>query len=490
MDDAESNLPQDEKEWQLHTAWKAAGGRLKEQIATARKTDSSTGKWADEWDQYLNLYEERPGVDEEGRSTYVYYAPVFATESSCVFCHLDPAFFDGKVHIADLEEGDLMAIVRVGFHDKETIDAQTKNRAFMVMAAIVTAILSMLAMYIIVKFVIVKPLNHLRDVSNAVRRGDIEQRAELKTGDEFEELGAAFNRMVRQLLRQQTELRSVNEALDKKLDELAEANLRLFEMNRIKSDFLSTVSHELRTPLNSILGFSEVLSSNESLAEKQRRYAANIQKSGRMLLDMINDILDLAKIESGKMETRPTEFRIEALIIELCEFARPLAEKKQIDLEYEIQPNMPQLCQDQAKVRQVLNNLLANAIKFTPEGGRITVAASQDEWGDLRLMVEDTGVGISPDEQKLVFEKFRQGTTVSPDGDAMTREFSGTGLGLSIVKELCRLLGGEVTLESELGKGSRFRVRLPWVREQELQMHSELATELEELARGNLAVRE
>ena len=113
-------------------------------------------------------------------------------------------------------------------------------------------------------------------------------------------------------------------------------------------------------------------------------------------------------------------------------------------------------------MQQILNNLLSNAIKFTPEGGRIVVSAERDDLGDLRLKVTDTGIGISPDEQQLVFEKFRQGSSGLPDGDAMTREYSGTGLGLSIVRELCRLLGGDVSLESELGKGSTFTVRLPW----------------------------
>jgi two-component system sensor histidine kinase BarA len=188
----------------------------------------------------------------------------------------------------------------------------------------------------------------------------------------------------------------------------------------------------------------------------------NIQKSGKMLLDMINDILDLAKIESGKMEVRPSEFRIEHVIGAQCDMAKPLTERKNIDLDIEVQPGLPEMYQDQGKVQQILNNLLSNAIKFTPEGGRIVVSARRSAGDELELTIADTGVGIAEADQGWIFEKFRQGRTVMPGGDAMTREYSGTGLGLSIVKELCKLLGGDIRLESELGRGSTFTASLPW----------------------------
>jgi signal transduction histidine kinase len=267
--------------------------------------------------------------------------------------------------------------------------------------------------------------------------------------------------MLGNLITAQDQLRKLNGNLDLKVDELAQANMQLFELNRLKSDFLATMSHELRTPLNSIIGFSDVLGSIKSLDDKQRRYVQNIQKSGKMLLDMINDILDLAKIESGKMEVRPSEFRLEHVIGAQCDMARPLTERKNIDLEIEVEPGLPELYQDQGKVQQILNNLLSNAIKFTPEGGRIVVSARRRGDDELLLTVADTGVGIADEDQGWIFEKFRQGHTVMPAGDAMTREYSGTGLGLSIVKELCKLLGGDVSLESELGKGSVFTASLP-----------------------------
>ncbi|HEX4412817.1 MAG TPA: ATP-binding protein [Lacipirellulaceae bacterium] len=425
-------------------------------------------------------FRERYIEEPDGRQSYIYYQPMYAQES-CVRCHKTQLDAGGRR--PNLQAGDLMAMIRVTTDNTPTADEVAKNRAYLWTAAIVVGFVSMFSLWAVVRYVIVKPVTHLRDVANAVREGDVEKRAVIRTGDEFEELGAAFNRMLRQLLSQQSELKQSKGELDERLDELAQANMRLYEMNRLKSDFLATVSHELRTPLNSILGFSEVLSGIEKLDDKQRRYVGNIQRSGRMLLDMINDILDLAKVESGKMEIRQTEFKISGLISSLCEMARPLAEKKNIDLTYDALTTLPALRQDQAKVQQILNNLLSNAIKFTPEGGRISITAERDDLGDLRLKVTDTGIGISPDEQQLVFEKFRQASSV-PDGDAMTREYSGTGLGLSIVRELCRLLGGDVSLESELGKGSTFSVRLPWRLEESPRLDSQLREDLDVLARN------
>jgi signal transduction histidine kinase len=272
--------------------------------------------------------------------------------------------------------------------------------------------------------------------------------------------------MLRGLIDTQEELKQANTALDEKVDELAQANLHLYETNRLKGDFLATMSHELRTPLNSILGFSDVLGGNPALDAKQQRYVENIRSSGRMLLEMINDILDLAKIEAGKMEIRPTVFRLESAVSAQCDMIRPLAEKRRIDVRFEVGPGLDEVEQDQGKVQQILANLLSNAVKFTPEGGRVDVVARLVEpAGDapaeeFALDVMDTGVGIAEGDQQAIFEKFRQGSVFQRD-DAMTREVSGTGLGLSIVRELCRLLGGDVELESQLGRGSRFTVTLP-----------------------------
>jgi len=463
------NEPKDRFEWGLINEWK--------EFSETFRSDQDIEAAFEDPESQKNLGQEKPGGD---KSIYTYYQPVFV-KKECISCHSKPIM---DVYWKDLEVGDLLAMYKIDMDTKDTRDFQAQNRSLLITLGVVTVFLAMAALYVIVRYVIVKPLAHLRDVSDAVRRGDIEQRAVIHTGDEFEELGAAFNRMLRQLLRQQDELRSVNDELDGKIDELAQVNMRLFEMNQVKSDFLATVSHELRTPLNSILGFSDLLAKGRSLDERQRRYAANIERSGRQLLDMINDILDLAKIESGRMEVRPTEFDIGVIVLTQCDLARPLSERKHIELDCEIAPGLEPIRQDQGKIEQILNNLLSNAIKFTPDGGRIHVSARRDRRGDLRLTVADTGVGISETEQVAVFEKFRQGSNVLAGGNAMTREYSGSGLGLSIVRELCRLLGGDVTLESELGKGSEFTVILPWSVAEQNRIESPLADELKQLAKA------
>ena len=312
----------------------------------------------------------------------------------------------------------------------------------------------MVTSYAIVRYVIVKPLRHLRDVSDAISRGNIALRAEIHTGDEFEELAVAFNRMLRHLITIQDELRQANVNLDGKVDELAQANMRLYEMNTLKSDFLATMSHELRTPLNSILGFSDVLGSIDSLDDKQKRYVQNIQKSGRTLLEMINDILDLAKIESGKMEVRLTDFRVAA------GHRRPVRHGPAADREEEHRPG---------------NRDRARPAAHAPGPG--PRAADPQQPAFQRHQVHARGRadhGQRPPRRRRISWCCRSATRAwalprrtsrrssrssaraapaLPSGDAMTREYSGTGLGLSIVKELCKLLGGEVSVEQRAGQG-------------------------------------
>ncbi len=420
----------------------------------------------------------------DGQNEYHYYQPVYWTnKESCKLCH-GQASLAGAVPAAEAGTFDLgpaFRVIRVRIPFDFTRTDINKNRAILLAAALATVAVAMFAMNFIVRYVIVKPLKHLQDVSDAIGQGNIEMRATINTNDEFEELADAFNRMLRSITDAQKELREVNGSLDSKVDELAQANMQLYEMNRLKSDFLANMSHELRTPLNSILGFSDVLQGVDSLDPKQQRYVGNIQKSGRMLLEMINDILDLAKIESGKMEVRLSQFRIDAVVHAQSDLVRPLTDEKNIDLEVEVASDLPAMYQDQSKVQQILTNLLSNAIKFTPEGGRISVSAICDSPDRLELTVADTGVGIAEEDQEVIFEKFRQGSGIGTDN--LTRSYTGTGLGLSIVKELCKLLGGDVSFDSDLGRGSSFFVRLPWTRRDEPRRDSELASKLDDLTK-------
>jgi two-component system sensor histidine kinase BarA len=387
---------------------------------------------------------------EEGN--YVYFRAIVAAES-CLSCH--------KQITPGLQQGDLLGIAKIAFPLEDTEEDIAKNNAILIAMAIVTCFLAMLGAYAIVRYVIVKPVLHLKDVSDSVAQGDLDQRADIHTGDEFEELSHAFNRMLRRLVTVQDELRQVNTSLDAKVDELARANLSLHEMNKLKSEFLATMSHELRTPLNSILGFSDLLATAPNLNDRQKKYLGNILTSGRNLLQLINDILDLAKMEAGKMEVSVAELSLSELLERLAVGMLPLAEKKNIELRWDCDPTVETALQDAGKLQQILYNLLSNAIKFTPEGGRVELLALPHEKDHVDLVVADTGIGIPLDDQARIFEKFRQGRSVPGSDQALTREYEGTGLGLSIVKELSKLLGGEVLLESEFGKGSTFTIRIP-----------------------------
>jgi len=416
------------------------------------------------------------------RDEYHYYEPL-RWHHRCSHCH--KAVLDGAISQSDIGASigaPPVYFVKVTLPYPETRAAINKTRAILIAVAILTVFIAMVGLYVIVRYVIVKPLKHLRDVSDDISRGKTELRAELHTGDEFEELADSFNRMVRHLTDIQAKLKNANKDLDGKVDELAQLNMRLHEMNQMKGEFLANMSHELRTPLNSIIGFSEVLHGIDSLDSKQKRYAENIRKSGRVLLEMINDILDLAKMEAGRMELRPTEFDIATIVGGHCDMVRALSEEKNIDLEVDIQPDLPVMYQDQSKIQQILTNLLANAIKFTPEGGRVIVGVRAQPKDKLNLTVTDTGVGIAKEDREIIFEKFRQAPALV-GANSLTREYSGTGLGLSIVKELCRLMEGEVSLESELGKGSTFKIVLPWTDSHRVRHQSELTNKLDDLTR-------
>ncbi len=394
------------------------------------------------------------------RDEYRYFGAQLASKN-CLGCHWhkEREIRDGTTET--VKEGEMIGVVEIILPLAQMEAAKHRGIAFVITAEFIKVVLALVGIYLIVRYVITKPVLYLKKVSEAIAHGNLDMRADIRTGDEFEELSHAFNRMLRHLVTIQEELREVNADLDGKVDELAQVNLKLYEMNNLKNEFLATMSHELRTPLNSILGFSEVLSNADNLDEKQNRYVANIQTSGKNLMALINDVLDVAKIESGKMEVHPVEFSIGDLVERQTGTMAALVEQKNIELTWDFDDDMPVLMQDAGKIQQIVNNLLSNAIKFTPEGGRVRIHAGLFDSETLELWVEDTGVGIPLEDQESIFEKFRQGTTTPGRQGALTREFEGTGLGLSIVKELARILQGEILLDSEFGKGSMFTLRIP-----------------------------
>ena len=251
------------------------------------------------------------------------------------------------------------------------------------------------------------------------------------------------------------ELATALEGLEAANRMLSSANHALTEASRSKSEFLANVSHELRTPLNSVIGFSELMTDPNfgELSPRQREFLSDIRDSGEHLLALINDILDLSKIEAGKLEVHRQDADVAELVADSVSMLRPQAGKKRLQLETRCELSVPARV-DPRLVRQVLVNLLSNAVKFTPEGGRVETAA-RFEGNDLVLSVADSGIGIPEEDQERIFQEFYQ-----VDG-SYSRKYQGTGLGLALVRRMVSLHGGTVTVSSRVGQGARFQCVFP-----------------------------
>jgi signal transduction histidine kinase len=238
--------------------------------------------------------------------------------------------------------------------------------------------------------------------------------------------------------------------------EIEDKSSQIEAANRHKSEFLANMSHELRTPLNAIIGFSEVLQERlfGDLNDKQAEYTEDILASGRHLLSLINEILDLSKVEAGRMELEVAPFDLPLAIDNARTFVRERAAKHGITVDLDVDERLGEYIGDERKIKQVLLNLLSNAVKFTPEGGRIGINARQVN-GSVEISVTDTGIGIAPEDQPTIFEEFRQ------VGMDYSHKVEGTGLGLTLAKKFVELHGGRISVESAPGKGSTFSFVLP-----------------------------
>jgi two-component system, NarL family, sensor histidine kinase BarA len=349
------------------------------------------------------------------------------------------------------------------------------NRVYLILAGFGGILFAILVFYFIVTRLILQPVRTLKATADTVRAGNLHVRSEIRTGDEFEQLADAFNDMLTAIAAQQSQLRSVNRSLDLKLTELAERNVSLYEAARVKGEFLANVSHELRTPLNSIIGFAEIL---QEIAERdleqdasppdhnsllrRKRYLENIVGAGRTLLEMIEELLTMARIEAGNIELHVAPMNVAETCEGLLALIRPLAERKNLDLDLRLPTSgspLPMVHTDAKKLQQIVFNFLSNAVKFTPEGGRVMLRADlpTDASGEqrLRLSVIDTGPGIPRDKHHLVFQKFSQLDA------SHTKRHQGTGLGLAIAEEFAEMLRGEVVLDSDAGRGAMFSVVIP-----------------------------
>src|SRR3989339_872764 len=257
-----------------------------------------------------------------------------------------------------------------------------------------------------------------------------------------------------------TRLQDLNILLERRVaertDELQKANIALEKANRLKSEFLATMSHELRTPLNAIIGFAEVLKDEVAgtLSAEQKEYLGDIHGSGQHLLNMINSILDLSKIEAGKLELHYEAFPVQEAINEVLNTIIGFSNKKGIRINTHIHEDVPSITVDKVKFKQIMFNLLSNAVKFTPENGRVTINASLMNQ-HVQIAVSDTGIGIKSEDMDKIFEAFRQLDA------SYARHYEGTGLGLTLTKRLVELHGGKIWVISEFGKGSTFTFTLP-----------------------------
>jgi two-component system sensor histidine kinase BarA len=371
------------------------------------------------------------------------------------------------------------------------------NRIVIVVAGMLAGTLAIVVFYLITSRLILQPVRVLKNTAEKVSGGDLNIRSAISTGDEFQHLSETFNTMLANLKASRDQLEATNRSLDTRVGELAQSNVDLFEANRLKSEFLTNVTHELRTPLNAIIGFADLMAETAAKGgdPKLQRYSENIRASARQLLDLINDLLDLAKIEAGKLVIREEKVNVADMCEALANFMRPLAQKKNITLEMALDPEMPVIATDPGRFQQILYNFLSNAIKFTPNDGRVTITAKPEREavtggrgdtetgraGDgatelgasevggggapegtaasrvtaVRIAISDTGPGISLEDQKVIFDKFRQ-----LDG-SVTRHHAGSGLGLAISRELANMLGGRIELASTPGKGATFSLIMP-----------------------------
>jgi len=338
-----------------------------------------------------------------------------------------------------------------------------RNRNIVVAFA---ALMLVLVAYVLVAFyaVVMGTVHSLQEATARMTGGEMDAQFTLETRDELGMVANSFNTIAARLRTEWAQAREESERATAAEAELRVAKDAAEEATRAKSAFLANMSHELRTPLNAIIGYSELLE-DEAKELGYRDFIPSLQKvhtAGRHLLALINDVLDFSKMEAGKMELHPETFELPTLVTEVVNTIRPLVEKKVNTLEVRCAPDLGSMRADPTKVKQVIFNLLGNASKFTDKG-RITLEVTRQvirgfEW--VTFTVSDTGIGMSPEETQKLFQSFSQAEATT------ARRFGGTGLGLAISRKLCQLMGGDISVESEKGKGTTFLVRLPaWASE-------------------------
>lgn len=355
----------------------------------------------------------------------------------------------------------------VGAFEAHAAALQLRMRNLLIANAVLAVLLLLLGFWAVRRY-IVAPVRQLTKVASAIDGGDYAQRAHADSQDELGALAETVNSMAGSIeasILRERELRLREENANRRLRshevELELLNEELSNANAAKSQFLANSSHELRTPLNSIIGFSDLLGNPRigDLSEKQRRYVNNIHVSGERLLTIINDLLDISKIEAGMMVVEEIEAAPSQIIRDVLHELDALVREKRIELTFEQQISDESVYLDAGKLHQMLVNVVGNAIKFTPEGGEVciyqTMLGTKPNECRLRIRVADTGQGIAEEDQEKIFEPFVQAK------GGMDKRFGGTGLGLALTRRQINLLGGEIYVQSKPGEGSCFSLEMP-----------------------------
>jgi signal transduction histidine kinase len=297
--------------------------------------------------------------------------------------------------------------------------------------------------------------DYLRLIQKGIEQSNLTERLTSRS----EQMEADIYGRAQELQEANRQLRTLNQELLKSERALHDQNAQLQNAAETKDKFLANMSHELRTPLNGIIGFAEFLVDGKpgGVNPKQKEYLEDILNSGKHLLQLISDILDLAKLGVGKMELNPTRFSLRRSIEEACAVAEPMAQKKSIEIDVKVAPEIGDVTLDQHKFKQVLYNLLSNAIKFTDDGGEVEIRAESYDTDHVKLVISDTGIGIRAEDIGRLFKDFEQLES------GASRHHEGTGLGLALTRRFVELQGGTIGVESEFGKGSSFILLMPLV---------------------------
>jgi len=415
-------------------------------------------------EEILLKMEEDPDLKEywssdviDGRRVERYLYALYIRED-CLLCHGErekaPEFVRNNYDIAyDYKVGDLRGAISV-IIPKEIAEQRFASDIifFIIMGS--TSIFLIIVIIFLTTGKFLKPIENLTDaVTNIIRTNDLSTRVNITSNDEVGRLGKAFNEMSNKL---RSSYATLEQRIAEKTENLEKAIAALKRANKMKSEFLANMSHELRTPLNAIIGFAEVLKDKTcgELNTEQEDFVKDIHSSGQHLLQMINDILDLSKIEAGKMSLQYESFIVTDAIDEVYHILKGLASKKKLHLETTIQPDVQYVEADRVKFKQILYNLLSNAIKFTPQGGTIKTSAGITD-DCLQVSVSDTGIGMKPEDKRKIFKEFWQADS------SFSRKYEGTGLGLALTKRIVEMHGGRIWFKSEKGEGSTFYFKLP-----------------------------